>query len=398
MKDLFDAVKEAYSQSEPSPVEGGWQKVSTSMRRTSVLRTLAWSGVSIAACAAVAMLFVRTPHSGLDTLPVSRVAVVTPSVPAMKEIPEETTLSDGVTVQSLEKPELAQPLVAHAHVETDKPTIDREVTETAETAETVKETTDTFNAVPDDAEAQQPTQKTASDRDISNKEEPQPDNWWGDEPAPKNKRHLRIGLSASASPMSSATSNTLVPQMDYLAVLKSNTALYNFTDSEKRSLLSNFSSEPTSVSYSHDLPLGLGIVLNFPLTDRFSIETGLNYTYLHSVEDNFGSLSDQKLHFAGIPLRVEFAFIQRRGMSFYAGAGASVEKCLKASIGSKSYDEKRLQWAGEAFAGVEFILWKSTSLYLQPTVSYWFTDTDLVTYRTENPLVFSVNAGLRFHL
>ncbi len=75
-----------------------------------------------------------------------------------------------------------------------------------------------------------------------------------------------------------------------------------------------------------------------------------------------------------------------------------MEKCLKASVGRRSYDEKRLQWAGEAFAGVEFILWKSTSLYLQPTVSYWFTDTDLVTYRTETPLVFSVNAGLRFHL
>lgn len=386
MKDLFDAVKEAYSQSEPSPVEGGWQKVSTSMRRTSVLRTLAWSGASIAACAAIAMLFVRTPHSGLDTLPVSRIAVVTPSVPAVEVLPEK-------------KPERTQPLVAQAHVETEEPSIDREVAETdTDTAETVNEITDTFNAVPDDAEAQQPARKTASDRDISSKEEPQPDNWWADEPAPKNKRYLRIGLSASASPMSSVTSNTLVPQMDYLPVLKSNTTLYNFTNSEKRSLLSNFSSEPTSVSNSHDLPLGLGIALNFPLTDRLSIETGLSYTYLHSLEDNNGSLSDQKLHFVGIPLRTAYSFIREGNFSLYAGAGASLEKCLYASIGSRSYDEKRLQWAGEAFAGAEFKLWKNISLYLQPTVSYWFTDTDLVTYRTENPLVFSVDAGLRFHL
>lgn len=397
MKDLFDAVKEAYSQSEPSPAEGGWQKVSTSMRRTSVLRTLAWSGASIAACAAIAMLFVRTPHSGFDTVPASRIAEVTPSVPAVKEMPEETTLSDGVTMLSAEKPELAQALVARAHVETDEPSIDREVAET-ETAGTVQETTDSLSAVSDDAEAQQPALKTASDRDVSSNEEPQPYNWWADEPAPKNKRHLKVGLNVSASPMSSATSNMLVPQMDYLAVLKSNTALYNFSDSEKKSAFSNFSYGPTSVSYSHDLPIGLGIALNFPLTDRFSIETGLNYTYLHSVEDNFGSLSDQKLHFAGIPLRASYAFIRKGTFSLYAGAGTSVEKCLRASIGSRSYDEKHLQWAGEAFAGAELKLWKSTSLYLQPTVSYWFTDTDLVTYRTENPLVFSVNAGLRFHL
>ena len=368
------------------------------MRRTSVLRTLAWGGASIAACAAIAMLFVRTPHSGLDTVPASRVAEVTPSVPAVKEMPEETTLSNAVTMLSAEKP-VTQHLVAQAHVETDEPSIDREVAETeTETAGTVQETTVSLSAVPDDAEAQQPARKTASDRDISSKEEPQPYNWWADEPAPKNKRHLKVGLNASASPMSSATSNMLVPQMDYLAVLKSNTALYNFSDSEKKSAFSNFSSGPTSVSYSHDLPIGLGIALNFPLTDRFSIETGLNYTYLHSVEDNFGSLSDQKLHFAGIPLRASYAFIRKGTFSLYAGAGTSVEKCLKASIGSRSYDEKRLQWAGEAFAGAELKLWKSTSLYLQPTVSYWFTDTDLVTYRTENPLVFSVNAGLRFHL
>ena len=383
MKDLFDAVKEAYSQSEPSPAEGGWQKVSTSMRRTSVLRTIAWGGASIAACAAIAMLFVRAPHSGFDTVPVSSVAEVTPSVPAVEEMPEE-------------KPQPAHALVAQAHVEKEKQYLEEEDV-VAVSGDTVKATV-TFSAVPDDSEAQQPARKTASDRDVSSNEELQPYNWWADEPAPKNKRHLKVGLNASASPMSSATSNMLVPQMDYLAVLKSNTALYNFSDSEKKSAFSNFSSGPTSVSYSHDLPIGLGIALNFPLTDRFSIETGLNFTYLHSIEDNNGSLSDQRLHFAGIPLRASYAFIRKGNFSIYAGAGASLEKCLKASIGSRSYDEKRLQWAGEAFAGAELKLWKSTSLYLQPTVSYWFTDTDLVTYRTENPLVFSIDAGLRFHL
>lgn len=383
MKDLFDAVKEAYSQSEPSPAEGGWQKVSTSMRRTSVLRTIAWGGASIAACAAIAMLFVRAPHSGFDTVPVSSVAEVTPSVPAVEVLTEK-------------KPQPAHALVAQAHVEKEKQYLEEEDV-VAVSGDTVKATV-TFSAVPDDSEAQQPVLNNTSDRDIPADEEPQHDNWWAEDPAPKNKRHVKVGLKASASPVSRATSNMLVTQMEYRAVLKSNNYINNFTDSEIKFAYSNFISGPNSASYSHDLPVGLGIALNLPLADRFSIETGLNFTYLHSIEDNNGSLSDQRLHFAGIPLRASYAFIRKGKFSIYAGAGASLEKCLKASIGSRSYDEKRLQWAGETFAGAELKLWKSTSLYFQPTMSYWFTDTDLVTYRTENPLVFSIDAGLRFHL
>lgn len=391
MKDLFDAVKEAYSQSEPSPAEGGWQKVSASMRRTSVLRTIAWGGASIAACAAIAMFFVRAPHSGSDTVPVSRVAEVTPSVPVVEMIQEEPLSTPSVPKSSPVQPVITHKILAQAQAETGNTLIEGEAVE-AETAETVK-AADVFSAELNDSDEKQ----SAPDRDISRKD-PRIDNWWEEEPAPKNKRHIRVGLNASASPMSSTTSNMFIPQMEYLAVLKSNNAFYNFTSSERLSLYGNFSPEPTPVTYSHDLPLGLGIAFNFPLTDRFSIETGLNYTYLHSVEDNKGSLSDQKLHFAGIPLRAEYAVISKGNFSLYAGAGASVEKCLKASVGRRSYDEKRLQWAGETFAGAEYKLWKSTSLYLQPTVSYWFTYTDLVTYRTENPLVFSVDAGLRFHL
>ena len=396
MKDLFDAVKEAYSQSEPSPAEGGWQKVSTSMRRTSVLRTIAWGGASIAACAAIAMLFVRVPDSGLNTVPASRVAEVTPSFSAFEVLPEESISSESVAVTPLIKPVNGHKLVAMADFKTENAFSDREEagTETVEAADA----DDTSTSVQDDYEIQRPIQESVPGRDISGEEEHKIDNWWAEEPAPKNKRHVKIGLNASASPVSSVASNVLVPQMDFLAVLKSNNSYYNYTSSEKMSMYSNFSSQPTSVSYSHDLPLGFGIALNLPLADRFSIETGLNFTYLHSIEDNNGSLSDQKLHFAGIPLRAEYAVIRKGNFSLYAGAGASMEKCLKASIGSRSYSEKRLQWAGEAFAGTEFILWKNTSLYLQPKLSYWFTDTDLITYRTENPLVFSIDAGLRFHL
>ena len=387
MKDLFDAVKEAYSQSEPSPAEGGWQKVSASMRRASVLRAIAWGGTSIAACAATALLLFHPSHSVSDPVQVSRTAEVTPSAPVLEVLTEEPVSDPSAPMLSPVQPVSAHRMVAQAHVETEEASLDGDTAE-AETeaveaigaVETVK-AADTASDVQDDSEVQQP------------------ERWWEEPvPATKDRRHVKIGVNASASPMSSAVSNVFMPQTVFLAVLKSNSILNNSTASEIQSMYSNFSSMPTSVNYSHDLPVGLGIALNFPLTDRFSVETGLNYTYLHSTENDHGSISDQRLHFAGIPVRAEYSLIRRRAFSLYAGAGTSLEKCLKASIGGRTYSERRLQWSGEAFAGAEYTMWKNTSLYLQPTVSYWFTDTDLITYRTENPLVFSISAGIRLHL
>lgn len=404
MKDLFDAVKEAYSQSEPSPADGGWQKVSASIRRASVLRTLAWGGASIAACAAIVLLFVSVPGSRFDTVPESRTAEMTAPSPTLEVLPEDSTLSEN-------EPQLIQPVTGHnlvalAQVKAadassnseDAYTEATEAVEVAETAEVIDDI-ETSCSVKDSSEVQQTVQSPVPNRDISPEEVQQPERWWEEaEPAPKNRRHMKVGVNASISPMSSAVSNVIMPQTDFLAVVKSNNFYYNSTASEKEFLFSNFSSLPTSVNYRHDIPLGLGIAINFPLTDKFSIETGLNYTYLHSVENNNGSLSDQRLHLAGIPVRAEYAIVLNNNFSIYAGAGASVEKCLKASLGKKTYNEKRLQYAAETFAGAELRLWKNTSLYLQPTLSYWLTDTDLITYRTENTLVFSVDAGLRFRL
>ena len=74
------------------------------------------------------------------------------------------------------------------------------------------------------------------------------------------------------------------------------------------------------------------------------------------------------------------------------------ERSRSASLGRVECEEIRLQWSAGAFAGLQYELGPRVHLYFQPDFSYSFTKTDLVTYRTENPLVFSLNAGLRFDL
>jgi len=50
------------------------------------------------------------------------------------------------------------------------------------------------------------------------------------------------------------------------------------------------------------------------------------------------------------------------------------------------------------FGGIQYRIGSLAQLYFQPELSYYFTRTDLVTYRTEHPLGVSLHVGLRFDL
>ena len=150
--------------------------------------------------------------------------------------------------------------------------------------------------------------------------------------------------------------------------------------------------------YRHDLPVSLGLTARMELTPRVGVESGLEYTYLHSTVLSEAVQMDQRLHFVGIPVRVDARLWSRDGIDLYAGLGAKAEKCISATMGKIECEEPRLQWSTEAFAGLQYRIAPRAHLYFQPQISYSLTKTDLVTYRTETPMVFTLNAGLRFDL
>ena len=154
----------------------------------------------------------------------------------------------------------------------------------------------------------------------------------------------------------------------------------------------------TKDSYRHDLPVSLGLTARMELTPRLGVESGLEYTYLHSTVLSEATHMDQRLHFVGIPVRMDARLWSRGGIDLYVGLGAKAEKCIAATMGRIVCEEPRLQWSTEAFAGVQYRIAPRAHLYFQPQISYSLTKTDLVTYRTENPMMFTLNAGLRFDL
>ena len=180
-------------------------------------------------------------------------------------------------------------------------------------------------------------------------------------------------------------------------------------------LLSN-NSQPVSTSTEHYQPVSFGRAISVGLDDRFSLETGADYSCLVSdmssgTEENRYDIR-QTLHYVGVPLRARYSFWKPGGFGLYMTAGGKVEKCVggttstsyvvKSSVSSSTKDRitvDPLQWSVGASLGIGYRFNDLVGIYLEPGVSYYFDNGSFVeTVYRERPLNFSLGIGLRFNL
>lgn len=150
-------------------------------------------------------------------------------------------------------------------------------------------------------------------------------------------------------------------------------------------------------SYRHHQPLSFGFSVSKALPHGLSLESGAIYTLVRSDVRTRHASEDvsQKLHFVGIPLRLNWQFFERNRFSIYIGAGAMAEKCVSAKFGTTTINEPGLQWSALAAVGMQYSLGDVVGLYFEPEGSYYFTETRLRTLRTESPLTLSLRLGVR---
>ena len=166
---------------------------------------------------------------------------------------------------------------------------------------------------------------------------------------------------------------------------------------------------------SYGIPLTLGVGLKWHFTPHWALGTGLNYSYLSRsfTGTYFDGATvpvtaeiDNGIHYVGLPLNLYYQFSDTRPVQFYAFTGLTLEKGLqnrfrvKAASGDILYHESvdGVQLSFALGIGVGFRLTDHISLYLDPSLRYYLENGQPKSIRTAQPLMMSIEAGLRFDL
>ena len=165
----------------------------------------------------------------------------------------------------------------------------------------------------------------------------------------------------------------------------------------------------------HHIPVKLGVSFRYYLNDRWSIQSGLTYSYLAS-DLSYNSIATsyetkQKLHYIGIPIQAGLRIWEGKRSRSYISAGGQVEKLIsgkaithytldKQFSGTliENISDNKLLFSALASIGIEYMLGKDLSLYAEPGIHYYFKNGNgLNTHYNEQPLNFNITVGFRFH-
>lgn len=170
---------------------------------------------------------------------------------------------------------------------------------------------------------------------------------------------------------------------------------------------------------TYALPLSFGIGVNFPIVKRLSLGTGLFCTELrrnfmgqyYQVYDDgeydiyYGNVHNT-VRYLGIPVNLYYTCLEGDLISMYVYGGGAVERALtnkfriENSPEDINFDGKihGLQYSVGVGFGIQFKFTNTLSLYLDPSVRYYFDSDQPKTIRTQQPWMLSLELGLRFNL
>ena len=167
------------------------------------------------------------------------------------------------------------------------------------------------------------------------------------------------------------------------------------------SSFTNMYTLPDVVS-KHKLPVRFGLSLQYQLSNRIALHSGISYTYLESEFITPITNSNnyiQKLRYLGIPVGASWNIWSTGNLNVYLAGTALLEKCIDAQVSNGDIDQRPWQFSLNAAAGAEYNITRQFGLYLEPALGYYFNDgTSLQHYYKEHPLAPSIQFGLRLHL
>ena len=163
----------------------------------------------------------------------------------------------------------------------------------------------------------------------------------------------------------------------------------------------------------HYVPVSVGISVGRRLSPKWSIESGLRYTYLRTdifTENKYHhSESTNKIHYLGAPLKFNYNIFQANRLSIYGQSGIVLDIPVNGKSSTSHYnynadspifDTSRLsvpmQWSVEGGIGIECQFTPSISIYAEPSINYYFrTEPEINTIRQDKPFEFTLPIGIR---
>ena len=154
-------------------------------------------------------------------------------------------------------------------------------------------------------------------------------------------------------------------------------------------------------------PISFGLSVNIPISSKFSVSTGGVYTRLSS---DFTSIANslvyerqQKLHYVGIPLTVQYNVWQWHGLNVYATAGGQADFNVKAYMTTEGTETKlekdNWQWSVNAALGVQYNFIPQLGIYVEPGIKHYFDNgSHIQNYFKHRPTNFNLQIGLRLNM
>ena len=158
----------------------------------------------------------------------------------------------------------------------------------------------------------------------------------------------------------------------------------------------------------HYQPVAFGLTLDYPLTNRLSLTSGVVYTRLRS---DFTQIirsqhisQEQTLHYVGLPLGLSYRLYQLGAFRAYAAAGFQADWNVAARQNAEGVerhmDRDKMQWSASASLGLQYSLpigGTDLALYAEPGISHYFDNGSPVqNFFKDKPTSMKLQVGLRF--
>lgn len=218
----------------------------------------------------------------------------------------------------------------------------------------------------------------------------------------KKKNGLEIGLGGSSG---FSKANDVQMQLRHASLI-------NYSDNENP--LQPVKEQP--IKLEHNQPLSFGFAVNKKINDRFSIETGIVYSYLRSraksaVNSNYKLRDSQHLHYLGLPLSMNIKLAEWKKLNLYSSLGGMIQKDFYGrmytvrsienlnlyELTKKNIEQDHPQYSLNGSLGMSYPIYNKLSLYSNFGVSYYFhTNNKYETIYSDRKWIFNLNVGLKF--